>query len=177
MNAPELIIVGRLRKAHGIRGTLVVQPITDAPADVFAAGRCLFVGTAHGDPDPDGGRLTVESARPQPDGSVLVDFAGIDDRTEAERWRGRYLLAMSDTLRAPGEGEAYVHELVGMRVELPSGEVLGDVRHVLELPQGLALDIRLGARAALLPFVDQFVRRVDRQARCIVATPPDGLFE
>lgn len=177
MDAPELIIVGRLRKAHGIRGALVVQPITDAPAEVFAAGRRLFAGTVDGEPDPDRGELTVASARPLPDGSLLVRFAGIDDRTASERWRGRYLLAATDTLRPPAAGEVYVHELAGMHVERPTGESLGTVRDVLELPQGLALEVAHGGGTTLLPFVDAFVQRVDRDARRIVATPPDGLFE
>jgi len=175
--APELLIVGRLRKAHGIRGTLVVQPMTDAPAAVFAAGRRLVVGTPHGEPDPAKRPLVVESVRAQPDGSLLVQFAGIADRGEAERWRDRYLLADAHDLEPPGVGEVYVHELAGMRVELPSGEPLGTVAGVLELPQGLALEIHDGARQALLPFHAEFVRSVDRAARRIVAVPPAGLFE
>jgi len=175
--APELLIVGRLRKAHGIRGALVVQPMTDAPDAVFAAGRRLVVGTTDGEPDPAGRALTVHDARPQPDGSVLVQFAGIGDRTEAERWKDRYLLADARDLEPPKPGEVYVHELAGMRVELPSGQSLGTVADVLELPQGLALEITDGARTALLPFHADFVRQVDRAARRIVAVPPDGLFE
>lgn len=175
--APELLIVGRLRKAHGIRGALVVQPLTDAPAAVFAAGRRLEVGTPNGDPDPAGRALVVESARAQPDGSVIVQFSGVTDRTGAERWRDHYLLAHASDLEPPAEGEVYVHELPGMRVELPSGESLGTVAQVLELPQGLALEVTLGARTGILPFHAEFVRLVDRAGRRIVAVPPNGLFE
>lgn len=175
--APELLIVGRLRKAHGIHGALVVEPLTDAPAAVFAAGRRLLVGTPSGEPDPAGRALVVETARAQPDGSVIVQFEGVADRTAAERWRHRYLLAHAADLAPPADGEVYVHELPGMTVELPSGESLGSVSHVLELPQGLALEITHGARTAILPFHADFVRRVDRAARRIVAVPPNGLFE
>jgi len=175
--APELLIVGRLRKAHGIRGALVVEPLTDAPAAVFAAGRRLLVGTPNGDPDPAGRALVVESARAQPDGSVIVQFSGIADRTAAERWRDRYLLAPAGDLQPPADGEVYVHELPGMTVELPSGQSLGSVSGVLDLPQGLALEVTDGARTAILPFHAEFVRHVDRAARRIVAIPPHGLFE
>lgn len=175
--APELLIVGRLRKAHGIKGALVVQPMTDAPAAVFAAGRRLVVGTPNGEPDPAGRALVVESARAQPDGSLLVQFEGIADRTGAERWRDRYLLADARDLEPPAAGQVYIHELAGMRVELPSGQSLGTVADVLELPQGLALEITNGTRTALLPFHADFVREVDRAARRIVAVPPNGLFE
>ena len=174
---PELLIVGRLRKAHGIRGALVVQPLTDAPDAVFAAGRRLLVGTPNGDPDPAGRALVVESARVQPDGSVIVQFEGVADRTAAERWRDRYLLAHAHELEPPADGEVYVHELPGMTVERPTGESLGTVAQVIELPQGLALEITNGATTGLLPFHAEFVRRVDRAGRRIVADPPNGLFE
>ncbi|MGH7671150.1 MAG: hypothetical protein ACRENQ_16830, partial [Gemmatimonadaceae bacterium] len=49
MAAPEFLIVGRVRKAHGIRGELVVEPITDAPDAIFAPGRRVFAGTPSGD--------------------------------------------------------------------------------------------------------------------------------
>ena len=54
MSAPALMIVGRVRKAHGIRGELLVEPITDAPDAVFVSGRRLFAGTASGGRNPFG---------------------------------------------------------------------------------------------------------------------------
>ncbi|HET7623361.1 MAG TPA: ribosome maturation factor RimM [Gemmatimonadaceae bacterium] len=177
MSPPELMIVGRLRRAHGIRGELDVEPLTDAPAAVFAAGRAIRVGTAEGDPDPAGRTLTVRRARPQGDGSILVSFDEILDRTEAERWRGRYLLAPASELEPPSEGEVYVHELAGMSVLLADGEKLGVVSDVIELPQGLALEVSRDSGSVVLPFHEEFIESVDRAARTIVATPPEGLFE
>ena len=48
MTTPAFIIVGRVRKAHGIRGEVVVEPITDAPDAIFASGPRVFAGTASG---------------------------------------------------------------------------------------------------------------------------------
>lgn len=177
MSAPEMVIIGRLRKVHGIRGEIVVEAITDEPAEVFAAGRRLFVGTSKGDPVPDAPVLTVHRAREQAGGYLIVAFDEITSRTEAERWRDRYLFVESDELTPPGKGEAYVHELVGMLVTLPTGEPLGEVADVFELPQGIAIDVRHGSTTVLLPFIGEFVQSVDRDARRIVATPPEGLFE
>jgi 16S rRNA processing protein RimM len=177
MTPPELMLVGRLRKAHGIRGELDLEPLTDAPAAVFAAGRTILVGTTEGDPDPAGRTLTVRRARPQGDGSIIVAFDEISDRSEADRWRGRYLLAPASELEPPGEGEVYVHELPGMRVILRDGDSLGVVSNVIELPQGLALEVRRDSESVVLPFLDEFIASVDRASRVIVATPPEGLFE
>ncbi len=177
MTPPELMIVGRLRRAHGIRGELAVQPLTDTPAAVFAAGRVVSVGTTAGDPDPAGRALTMQRVREQSDGSLLVTFDEVVDRAGAELLRGRYLLAPASELEPPTEGEVYIHELPGMRVLLPGGESLGVVSDVLELPQGLALEISHDRENVVLPFHEEFIESVDRAARTIVATPPEGLFE
>ena len=89
MAAPALTIVGRVRRAHGIRGELVVEPMTDAPDAVFAPGRRVLAGTVDGDPSADGRALVVEESRPFKGGGWIVAFVGISDRNEAERWRER----------------------------------------------------------------------------------------
>jgi 16S rRNA processing protein RimM len=177
VSAPELVIVGRLRRAHGIRGDLVVDPITDAPADVFSAGRRLFAGDVDGRPLPGPRSLTVARARPQPDGSVIVAFEEIADRTAAEPWRDRYVLAPAHELAPPAEGEVYLHELPGMRIVLEDGTDIGEVTEVYEMPHALMLDIRHAGGSALLPFIDQFVRAVDRAARSIIVDPPAGWLD
>ncbi|HEX6967193.1 MAG TPA: ribosome maturation factor RimM [Gemmatimonadaceae bacterium] len=177
MPTPELMIVGRLRNAHGIRGDVIVEPLTDAPAEVFSAGRRLFAGTAEGDPLPEELPLIVERARVQGDASLIVHFDAIRDRTEAEQWRGRYVLARADELEPPSPGEVYVHELAGMHVVLDTGQALGDVLGAYELPQGLALEVRHGATTVLIPFAEEFVASVDRAARRITVMLPEGFLE
>ena len=62
--APAFVIVGRVRKAHGVRGELVVEPISDEPDAIFASGRRFSVGDAEGRPDARGTTIDVVSARP-----------------------------------------------------------------------------------------------------------------
>ena len=180
MTTPAFIIVGRVRKAHGIRGEVVVEPITDAPDAVFASGHRVYAGTASGDLAPNRAELHVASSRPFNEG-LLVAFAEIPDRNAAETWRGRYLLLPADELPPPADDEVYVHELPGMRVELASGEVVGTVEETYELPQGLALDVRRAApreaETVLILFDERTIASLDREARVILVTPPEGLLE
>jgi 16S rRNA processing protein RimM len=180
MTTPAFIIVGRVRKAHGIRGEVVVEPITDAPDAVFASGHRVYAGTASGDLAPNRAELHVASSRPFNEG-LLVAFAEVPDRNAAETWRGRYLLLPADELPPPADDEVYVHELPGMRVELASGEVVGTVEETYELPQGLALDVRRAApreaETVLILFDERTIASLDREARVILVTPPEGLLE
>jgi len=178
--APAFLIVGRVRKAHGIRGEVVVELLTDEPDAIFASGRRVYAGNTTGDLSRDQQELHVRSVRPFNEG-LLVGFAEIADRNAAELWRGRYLLAPADEVPAPGDDEVYVHELIGMRVDLRDGATIGTVEEVYELPLGLAVDVRRVSpregETILLPWDDRTVASVDREARVIVVTPPDGLLE
>ena len=135
---PEYVIVGRIRKVHGLRGELVIELHTDEPDTVFVPGRRVYVGSVRGvvRPEP----VEITSVRPFKEG-LIVKLAGIDDRDQAELWRDRYLFLEPGDLTPLEENEVYLHELKGMRVELESGETVGTVLEIYELPQGLALDV------------------------------------
>jgi 16S rRNA processing protein RimM len=175
MTTSQLIIVGRIRKAHGIRGDVVVEPITDDPDAVFSPGRRLVAGTVSGDPAKGTPSLHVDSANPFK-GGYIVHFAEILDRNAAETWRDRFLLAPSEELTPLGDDEVYIHELTGMRVELVSGELVGTVVETYELPQGLTLDVQRERDTVMVPF-DRVVASVDRATRLIKIDPPAGLLD
>ena len=177
MAAPDLTIVGRVRRAHGIHGELVVEPLTDVPDAVFAPGRRVLAGTVDGDPAPDGRSLVVEESRPFK-GGWIVAFASIADRTEAERWRERYLLLPRAELAPAREGEFYIHDLFGLSVvRAGTLDVVGEVADVYELPQGIMLDVRRPAGSVLVPFRPEVVTEVDLAGRRLFITPPEGLIE
>ena len=157
-----------------------METITDEPDAIFASGRRVFAGTVAGDLSPNRAELHVSTVRPFNDG-LLVGFTELPDRTAAEPWRGRYLLVPAEELPAPDEDEIYVHDLVGMRIALGDGQPLGIVEEIYELPQGLALDVRRDPprdrETVLLNYDERTIASVDKTARVIVVTPPDGLLE
>jgi len=171
------VIVGRVRKAHGLRGELVVEPITDAPEAMFAPGRRVFAGTARGDLAPEARELHVDRAT-RFKGGLIVAFREINDRTSAEQWRNRFFLVPRAEVASLAEGEVYVHELLGMHVQLETGESVGEVADVYDLPQGLAIDVRrTGHDDTFLLLYDQSVRSVNRDAGVVIVTIPEGLLD
>jgi len=181
MTTGAMALVGRIHRAHGIKGELVVGLHTDAPDAIFAPGARVFVGNADGElvPDPKTGivaEIKVRTVRDFQDG-LLVMFEGFADRTEAERWRGRTLLVPIDELEPPGEGELWAHELPGMRVVDPQGVEIGAVSGWYDLPQGLVLEIHTARGTRDVPFNAAFVVSFDRDARVITLDAPAGLLE
>lgn len=180
MAAPEYVIVGRVRNAHGIRGEVVVEPLTGDPDTVFAVGRQLVAGTADGavaaGESPGPRALTIRRSVPFKGGWILR-FEEIHDRTAADLWRTRYLLLPSSSLAPPAPGEIYFHDLVGLRVERVDGAELGRVDAFYEMPQGLVLEVRTPAGTTMLPYRPEVVSHVDLDRRTLVVDPPDGLFE
>jgi 16S rRNA processing protein RimM len=178
----EYYLVGRVRRAHGIRGELVVEALTDAPDAIFAAGRRVFAGTADGDLALEGNtgeprELRVLHSTPFK-GGLIVAFEGIGDRSTAESWRDRTLLVPDAEIEPPADDEIFIHDLIGMRVVRLSGDEVGEVVEVFELPQGLVFEVRRhDRRPVLLPFNDQTVTTIDSEARVITVDPIEGLLE
>lgn len=164
-----------MRKAHGVRGDVVIEPITDDPDAVFAPGRRFIAGTTTGDPVPDRRELHLVTASPFK-GGYIVHFAEITDRAAADTWHDRFVLAPADELEPLGEHEVYVHDLIGMRVELLSGAPVGDVIQIYELPQGLTLEVQRPRGTVLVPY-DRVVTEVQREERVIRIDPPAGLLD
>lgn len=146
------VTIGRVVKPHGIRGELVVLPLTDIP-DRFAVGAALEL---------DGRPVTVAGVR-EHQGRLLVRLEGVVDRTAAELLRG---LALTAEPVDPDELEHYlVSELVGARVTTADGTALGTVRALIELPAAAGYDLleveRSDGTAWLLPSADALVEAVE----------------
>jgi 16S rRNA processing protein RimM len=177
VTAPEFAVVGRVRRAHGIRGELVVEPVTDAPDAIFASGRRVFVGRPDGELPDEPPSLVVSRARDFKEG-LLVTFEGLADRTEAERYRERTFLVPVDELPPPDEDEVYYHDLIGMAVRLADGTPVGEVETLYELPQAVTIEIRRPqGDLVLVPWLPHMVSEVDTDARVVTITPPEGLLE
>jgi 16S rRNA processing protein RimM len=173
----EYYLVGRVRRAHGLRGELVVEALSDAPDAIFAAGRRVFAGNRRGDVTPDPQELHILQSSPFK-GGWIVSFDGINDRSAADSWRDRYLLLPESEIAPPSEGEIFIHDLRGMRVVRASGEEVGEVSEIFELPQGLLIEVtRADAKPVLLPFNDQTVTSVDAERRVIHVDPVEGLID
>jgi 16S rRNA processing protein RimM len=156
VTVPARLEVGRIGRAHGLRGEVAVV-LTSDRHERLAPGAELFV---------DDRSLVVASARPHQQ-RMLVRFEGIGDRTAAEALQGSILSAEPLPTEAD---ELWVHELVGATVRDVAGTDLGVVEAIEANPASdlLVLD---GNRLVPLTFV------VTHEPGLITVDVPDGLFD
>jgi 16S rRNA processing protein RimM len=166
-----LLAVGRIGRAHGIRGEVSVEIRTDDPGARFAPGSSLAT-------DPEGvGPLTVEAVRTHT-GRLLVRFAGYEDRTAAETLRGTLLLVDSADIPPTGDPEEFHdHELIGLIAVTTDGAEVGEVVDVQHSGQDLLVVRRSDGGDVLVPFVGAIVSEIDVPGGRVVIDPPPGLLE
>jgi len=174
MDTARHLVVGRLRKPHGLKGDCTLFPLTDEPETVFAPGRVVWLVGLDG--NVLAGPITIERSRAY-HREWLIKFAGADERDALDPWRGAFLAVPEAELKPPEGDEVYVHELAGFSVRLPDETPLGLVTAVYDLPAGLMIEVQGPKREFLLPYKKEFVREVDRGGRRLVVTPPEGLVE
>ena len=154
MSEPETVVVGRVGKSHGLDGSFVVEDASET-RELFAAGAKLLV---------EGAEATILGTR-QARGRPVI-------RLDRRVPRGTSLQVRRDALAATGEGEYYVFQLVGLKVEEEDGDVLGVVQDVTP---GVANDVLELDSGLLLPMVEECVLSIDLEAgRILVAAGFSG---
>jgi 16S rRNA processing protein RimM len=167
----ERVAVGRVVAAHGLRGEVVVEVLSDVPGR-FAPGASLLLTLAGTAPR----RLAVVSSRPHKD-HLLVRLETVEDRNAAEALRGGLLeVPLAEVPPAP-EGSYYWFELVGLRCADRAAGELGRVVEVLEGGGGVLLRLEGPRGELLLPFVEAYQPAVDLPAGRIDWVLPPGFLE
>ena len=173
----DTLLVARIGKPHGLNGEVTVQTHTDDPERRYLPGTVFETEAAPGTGVPR--ELTLASARKHRE-VWLLGFEEIPDRTGAESLRGtRLVLDLDEVDDAEDDDDGwYEHDLVGLAVHDPAGDVLGSVTGlVIGAAQDL-LEVRLsGGRDVLVPFVEAIVTDVDIEAGHDVVDAPAGLFD
>ncbi len=171
----EQVRVGRLTKAHGLKGALKIELYTDDPDRRFTPGSVFTLQVPTSSPWH-GKTLELIELRWY-NGSPVGFFVGVADRAAAETLVKAILWVDQDPAALPEEPDAwYDYQLVGLRA-LRDGTEVGRVARVDHLPAQDLLAIATASGEVLVPFVAAIVPAVDIAAGTVTLTPPAGLFE
>ncbi|MFC5805669.1 ribosome maturation factor RimM [Streptomyces formicae] len=166
------LVVGRVGRAHGIKGEVTVEVRTDEPELRLGPGAVLATDPASAGP------LTIESGRVH-SGRLLLRFEGVRDRNAAEALRNTLLIAEIDPDERPDEpDEYYDHQLIDLDVVLADGTEIGRITEISHLPsQDLFIVERPDGGEVMIPFVEEIVTDIDLGEQKAVIDPPPGLID
>ena len=163
----NLVLVGVITGAHGIKGEVKLRSFTAEPEAV--AGYSPLLTTA-------GAKLSIKKLRTQKDGFIAI-LDGVADRNAAEALKGIELFVPRERLPAPEKGEVYLDDLIGKPVVLKDGARLGEIIGVENFGASDLLNVRLFGRkdTVLIPFAEAFV--VSADGNTVIVDLPDGYLD
>jgi 16S rRNA processing protein RimM len=166
----DWLLVGQIIGTFGLQGEMKVRPETDFP-ERFASTPTLYLGERRRPFAVAGARIVGAH--------VLVRLAGVDDATAAGKLRGHALYVPAREAQPLTADRFYVHDVIGLRVERPSGQLLGTVTdYYIGAGQDIFVVREAGTgREVLVPAVKEMVKRVDIAAGVVVMDPVPGIFD
>ncbi len=166
---PRFVAVGRITRAHGVKGEVAVLPLSQVAAR-FAPGSRVLAGEAQDRV------LVVAEARPHRS-RLLVTFEGVSDRDQAEALQGTYLFTPASDAPPLPPGEYWTHELVGCEVVMQEGRTLGTLGEVIHTPANDVWVVQGPEGETLVPALRDVVADVDLDVRRITIRQVPGLIE
>lgn len=165
-----LLVVGRIGRAHGVRGEATIEVRTDSPESRFYIGAELQTDPA------DKGPLVIRDVKDH-SGTLLLSFNGVSDRTAVEKLRNVLLLAEVDPKESNiSDDDFHISQIIDCSVIDEGGKKWGVVVDVLRLPAQDTLVIDCNGKEVLVPFVRAFVPEVDITKKVLTIVNVEGLL-
>jgi 16S rRNA processing protein RimM len=161
---PLFLVVGLLRRPHGVKGEILMDVLTDFP-ERLSKNKLVYVGEDH---EP----FRIEFLRPQ-DQALLVTFTGIEDADQAGLLRNKRVYVQADVLPELPEGTYYHHQLIGLVVVDNNGQSLGILTEILETgANDVYVVVSAGGTETLLPAIESVILEVDLERQEMRVNPP-----
>lgn len=161
----SLVPVGQVLSAHGIKGEVNFRYYNEVYQNFFRYTSLFY------EENGDIRELKIKGVRLK-EKNLIIKFDGIEDRTSAEKLRGKILFVEEKDLPDLEEGEYYVYQLIGSSVLDESERFIGKVRNVLRIGPNSILEI-VGDEEILIPMVDDFVLKIDVKEKVIRVRRPE----
>jgi 16S rRNA processing protein RimM len=162
----ELIEIAVIVKTHGLKGDVIVKSLADQKGAWLKAGQLLYLSEEI--------TLTIKEAKPHKK-DFLVTFEGIISINDITQHVRSVLYIPKDSLEPLDENEFYFDDLIGLTAYFSNGKK-GLVKDVLRLPHGEILEIEVDGYFVKVPFVNEWVKDIDLEAKKITIQEVEGLL-
>lgn len=167
----DLLYIGVLGAPFGVRGQIKLHSISSHPEHLVRHLRTVFIGPK---------RIPHQVTRLflHKPGLLIIQLQSVADRDAAADLRGAEVYIAAADAAPLGEDEFFYHDLIGLAAVTDTGDLIGEVRDVLETGAGeIAVIARRGRADALVPMVRDFIVAIDLVERRLVIRPIDGLLD
>lgn len=162
----KFVAVGRIVGAHGLKGEFKVYPLSNIEERFDLLKRFYFEM-------PDGQLIESEVEYSKPFGEYeIIKTAGVDDRDDAEKFKGAYISVRIEDIAPLDEGTFYIFDLVGLSVFSPDGDMLGNVIRVEEYPSNAIIIVKTVNGEVMIPAVHEYIKEVNIGEKKLVAVLP-----
>jgi 16S rRNA processing protein RimM len=164
---PVYLVIGFLRRPHGVQGEVIMDLHTDFPERI-KAGRKVYIGDKHE-------AATFASTRTHGDG-MLVKLRGYDTPEAVGRFRNHWVYVRATEVPSLPEGQHYKYEIIGVDVVDENGNALGKLEEILETGANDVYIVRNEAgKEILLPAIPSVILNLDMDQRLLKVHLLDGL--
>ncbi len=166
--------IGKITRAHGMKGEVKFLPFLIKNPEIIPRISRFYRRTGKDSFEP----LIPETIRSAPGGGFLIKFEGVDGRPESENLQDLELFVEIEELPPREEDEYYVFELLGLKVLLPDGSLLGEVKGVMPVGPYELLEVQKPDRKTIyLPMIEDIIEEIDLDKGHIRVSPPPDLLE
>jgi 16S rRNA processing protein RimM len=172
----QRIAIGQISKVRGIRGEMVIDPLTDDPNRFSELKRIwLSKGEKIARFEVEQVRVGLISKRLKQ--KVLLKLKGVESREEAEKLVGSFLEIEKEGLIKLPEGRYFIFDLIGLKVMTTENRQLGTVKEVISLPANDVYLVEGNEKEYDIPAIKEVVKKIDLEKKVMVIEPKEGLLE
>ena len=164
-SAPEFITIGKIIAPWGIKGKLKVEVVTDFPQR-FAPSSKIYINRQP---------MTINSTEWHK-GKAIIKLNTIDSIEDAQRLRGQPVEIHHSQVYPLPEGQYYHFQLIGLEVWTTQGELLGNVTEILTAESNDNYVVRGAKGEVLIPAIEDVIKSIDLDKRCMVIEAIEGLL-
>ena len=166
------VLVGKVVKAHGIKGEIKALPFSEFPDDFKSYPKVIIGDQSTGERKA----YRVIRSRSQKK-FAIIELEGLANRNDSEELCGSEIWIERQYLPEPGPDEYYWHDMKGLRVVTEDGRELGTVTSLMATPGHDILVITGLDREYLIPAADDLIVDIDEEADTLIISPTPGLLE
>jgi 16S rRNA processing protein RimM len=172
----QRITIGQISGVRGVRGEMVIVPLTDDPGRLSGLKKVLLSKDEKSiEFEVERIRLGLKTRRLKE--KVLLKVKGVESPEEAKMLVGSFLeIEKEDLIRLP-KGRYFIFDIIGLKVLTTEGRTLGTVREVISLPANDVYVVQGGQKEHDIPAIKEIVKKIDLQKRVMIIEPKEGLLD